>query len=90
MSLQSLHYNDLAKVGDQGCALPMTLELNLTRLLLKSAEQKSSRHAQQCFWIEPEPIQAGKYTHLRRVGIESSLLFDLDLGHLNDLVGIDK
>ena len=87
MSRQSLHYNDLAKVGDQGCALLMTIELNLTRLIVNSVEQKSSRHALQCFWIEPEPIQSGKYAHLRRVGIES-LLFASDFGHLYDLVGL--
>ena len=41
-------------------------------------------------WFKPESIQHGKYTHLRRLGIVSSLLFDSDLGHLNDLMGIYK
>ena len=65
-------------------------EFNLTRLLVKTVEQKFSRYSLQSLWIEPESIQPGQYSHLRRVGIESTLLLDSDLGDLNDLVGIDK
>ena len=41
-------------------------------------------------WFGPESTQHGKYTHLRRVGIVSSLLFDSELGHVNELTGIYK
>ena len=33
------HDNDIANIEDQDCALLMTRELNLTRLLVESVEQ---------------------------------------------------